>query len=123
MANAVTRIPLSASTQGEGIKIAATSTPGTTVHTTGTSATVQDEVRLYAFNSHTADVLVSVEWGAAGADTTIAQTVPFKQGLVRLMPPEDLILLGNGTVALTVKVFAGTTNVIYIYGAVYRCTP
>jgi len=124
MANAVSRIPLSASTQGQGVKIAATSTPGTLVHTTGTSATVQDEVRLYAYNAHTADVLVTVEWGGATApDQNIVQTVPFKAGLQRLTPPADLILLGNGSVALTVKVFAGTTNVIIIYGSVFRLTP
>jgi hypothetical protein len=46
-----------------------------------------------------------------------------KQGLQRLTPPEDLILTGSGSVALTVKVFAGTTNVIIIYGSVYRLTP
>lgn len=123
MANSVSRIPLSASTQGEGIKIAATSTPGTLVHTTGTSDTVQDEIRLYAFCRHTTAVAVTVEWGGAGTDLSFVQTVQINAGLIRLTPPEDLVLLGSGSVALTVKVFAGTTNVVYIYGSVFRCTP
>lgn len=124
MANAVARIPLSASTQGMGIKVAATASPGTLVHTTGISATQQDEIRLYAYNAHTADVLTTVEWGDATApDHNIVTPVLFKAGLQRLTPPEDLILAGNGSVALTVRVFAGTTNVIIIYGSVFRLTP
>jgi hypothetical protein len=124
MANAVSRIPFSASTQGQGIKIAATSTPGTLVHTTGVSLTVQDEIRLYFYNAHTADVLVTVEFGGATApDQNIVLTVPFKSGLVQCIPASDLMLTGSGSVALTVKVFAGTTNVIIAYGCVFRTTP
>lgn len=124
MANDVTRLPFSGSTQGQGIKIAATATPGTTIHTTGTSATIQDEIRLYFYNSHTADVVVTVEFGGATApDQNIVLTVPFKSGLVRCIPASDLILTGNGSVALTVKAFAGTTNVVIAYGCVYRMTP
>lgn len=124
MANAVSRIPFSASTQGQGLKIAATATPGTLVHTTGVSLTVQDEIRLYLYNAHTADVLVTVEFGGPAApDQNIVLTVPFKSGLVAVTPASDLILTGSGTVALTVKVFAATTNVIIAYGCVYRTTP
>lgn len=124
MANAVSRIPFSASTQGQGIKIAATSTPGTTLHTTGVSATIQDEIRLYLYNSHTADVLVTVEFGGATApDQNISLTVPFRSGLVQVIPASDLILTGSGSVALTLKAFAATANVVIAYGCVYRCTP
>ncbi len=120
--NATSLIPFSASTQGTGVKIVQTSTPGTLVHTTGTSATVVDEVWLYLFNSHTADVVVTIEFGGATApDENIIQTVLFKQGLTLAIP--GLILLGNGTTALTVKIFAGTANVITASGYVYRITP
>ena len=113
---------LSASTQGKAIKIAATATAGTLVHTTGVSATIKDEIWLYAYNSHTADVLVTVEFGGATApDQNIVVTVPFKAGLVLLVP--GLILLGDGATGLTVKVFAGTTNVVTITGWVNRITP
>lgn len=122
--NAVARIPFSASTQFQGIKIGATATPGTLVHTTGVSATIQDEIRLYLYNAHTADVLVTVEFGGATApDQNIILTVPFKSGLVQVLPASDLILAGSGSVALTLKIFAGTTNVIIALGCVYRLTP
>lgn len=124
MANEVTRLPFSASTQGQGVKIAATATPGTLIHTTGVSATTQDELRLYFYNAHTADVLVTVEFGGATApDQNIVLTVPFKAGLVQVIPASDLILVGNGSVALTVKVFAATANVVVAYGSVYRLIP
>lgn len=126
MANTVSRMPFSASTQGQGIKIVQTATAGTLIHTTGTGlyTAAQDEMRLYFYNSHTADVLVTVEYGGATApDQNIILNVPFKSGLVQCTPASDLILAGNGTVALTVKAFAAVANVVIAYGCVYRLTP
>ncbi len=122
MANAVSKIPFSASTQGEAIKVVATATAGTLIHTTGVSATVIDEVWLYAFNSDTADRTLTIEYGGATApDQNIVLTIPLKQGLVVVVP--GLPLLGNGTVALTVNAFASAANVVTIYGFVNRITP
>ena len=122
MANAVSKIPFSGSTQGQGIKVVATATAGTTIHTTGTSATVLDEVWLWLFNSTTADVVTTIEFGGATApDQNIVLTVPFKSGLVMAVP--GVSLLGNGTTGLTVKVFAATANVITVTGYVNRITP
>ena len=122
MANAVAKIPISASTQGQGIKVAATGTAGTLIHTTGTSATVIDEVWLWLFNSTTADVVTTIEFGGATApDQNIVLTVPFKSGLVMTVP--GMPLLGNGSVALTVKSFAASANVITVSGYVNRITP
>jgi energy-converting hydrogenase Eha subunit H len=122
MANATSIIPFSASTQGEPIKIVATSTPGTLLHTTLTSATTVDRVWLWAFNSHTADLLLTVEFGGATApDQNIVLTIPFKAGLVLVVP--GLPLLGNGSVSLTVKAFAGTTNLITCSGYILRVVP
>ena len=122
MANAVSKIPFSASTQGQAVLVAATSTAGTTVHTTGTSATVLDEVWLWLYNAHTADVLTTIEFGGATApNQNIVLTVPFKSGLVMAVP--GIALLGDGTTGLTVKVFAATANVITVTGYVNRITP
>jgi hypothetical protein len=122
MANAVSKIPFSGSTQGQAVLIVATATAGTTVHTTGISATVIDEVWLWLYNAHTADVLTTIEFGGATApNQNIVLTVPFKSGLVMAVP--GLPLLGSGSVALTVKVFAATTNVITVSGYVNRITP
>lgn len=122
MANAVARIPFSGSTQGQGIKVVATGTPGTTIHTTGTSATVIDEVWLYAFNSDTLDRVLTIEFGGATApDQNIVVTVPTKGGLILVVP--GLILLGSGAASLTVKAFAASANVVTVSGYVNRITP
>lgn len=122
MANATALIPFSGSTQGKPIKVVATGTLGTTIHTTGTSATVVDQVWLYAFNSDTADRTLTIEFGGATApDQNIVTTIPFKTGLVLVVP--GLILLGNGTVALVVSAFASSANVVTVSGWVYRTTP
>ncbi len=122
MANAVARIPFSGSTQGQGIKIAATSSPGTLIHTTGTSATILDEIWIYLFNSDTVDRITTIEFGGATApDQNIVLTVPTKGGLILAVP--GLILLGNGSIALTVKAFAAATNVVTASGYVNRITP
>lgn len=122
MANATAIIPFSASTQGQGVKVAATSTAGTLIHTTGTSATIVDRLSIWAFNSHSADVELTIEFGGATApDQNIVQTITADTGLTLVV--DGLVLLGNGSAALTVKAFAGTTNVVVINGYVMRITP
>ena len=122
MANAVSKITFSESEQGKGIKVAATSTPGTPVHTTDPSATFIDEVWLYAWNSHTADLALTVEFGGTSApEQNIVVTIPAQSGLALVVP--GLPLLGNGTTGLSVKAFCPTANKIVILGFVNRITP
>lgn len=114
-----TKVLLSGSTQGKPIKVAATATAGTTIHATGTSATNIDEVWLYAFNSSTGPVSLTVEYGGVTApDQNIVITIPATSGLTLVVP--GLILLGDGAAAATIKAFAGTANVITISGYVNR---
>lgn len=114
-----TRELLSASTQGRGIKVAATATAGTLIHTTGTSAAVEDEVWLYAYNSSTSVVELTVECGGATSpDDTIKQSIPSKAGLTLVMP--GLTYRGSGSAGLEIRAFAATTNVIVIHGHVNR---
>jgi len=106
---------LSGSTNGKAIKVAATSTAGTTIHTAVSGTTDIDEVWLYAVNSSTSDVKLTIEWGEATApDGNIEQTVTAESGLMLIAPG---LLLQNG---LVVKAFAATTNVICIHGYVNR---
>src|SRR5690242_9972492 len=112
-AQVFTKALLSASTNGRGIKVTATSSPGTLVHTAVSGTSSFDEIYLYAYNGHTADVQVTVEWGGTTVpDDNIIITIPFKQGRFLIA---DGRLLQNG---LTVNVFAATTNVIVIDGFV-----
>lgn len=122
MANAVAKIPFSGSTQGQAVLVVATATAGTTIHTTGTSATVIDEVWMYAYNGHTADVLLTIEFGNATVPNgNVRVTVPFSAGLMFVIP--GLPLLGSGSAGLSVKAFAATANVITLSGYVNRITP
>jgi hypothetical protein len=110
---------LSGSTQGRGIKVAATSSPGTTIHTTGISSSVIDEVWLYAYNGHTADVLVTIQFGnTTSPDDDIKVTIPAQSGLVLVVP--GFTLTGTGSAGNVVRAFAATTNVITINGYVNR---
>jgi hypothetical protein len=71
MATTVSRIPLSGSTDGRGIKIAATETAGTLVHTGTSSETDCDVVTLYATNSSGSAVNLTIEYGGVGQALTI----------------------------------------------------
>jgi hypothetical protein len=101
---------------GNGIIINPTATAGTTVHT-AESTPIKDEIFIYAFNTDTDDVIVTLEWGGVvDPDNTIEVVVPATDGLHLLTPG---LILSNDDV---VKCFASVTNVIVIYGFVNRIT-
>ena len=110
---------LSASTDGRGIAVAATSSGGTTIHTGSGTATTLDEIWLYAVNSDTSDIKLTLEWGATGLADPIEVTITAEAGLTLVAP--GLLIKGNGT-PLVVKAFAGTTNKIFIHGYVNQIT-
>jgi hypothetical protein len=111
-----TKTILSGSTDGRAIKVAATATPGTLIHTGSTTAATLHEVWLYAFNSDTANVKLTVEWGGVTApDDSIEVTIPLESGLFLIVP--GLLIKGNAT-ALVVRAFAATANVLTINGFV-----
>ena len=112
------KIVLSGSTDGRAIKVAATATPGTTIHTASSTATVYDEIWLYAQNTDTTARKLTIEWGGVSApDDLIEITIPAESGLTLVSP--GLVLKGNAT-PLVVKAFAATTNVVAVYGYVNR---
>lgn len=109
------KIALSGSTNGRMIAVAATSTPGTLIHTATSSTTYEDEIWIYAVNSSTSAVKLTLEWGGTTANTDhIELTVSGESGLVLVSP--GLILQNS----LVVRAFAGTANVINIAGYVNR---
>jgi hypothetical protein len=113
------KVLLSGSTQGKAIKVAATTSTGTTIHATGTSSSVIDEVWLYAYNSSASAVTLTIQYGGTTAvDNDIKLTIPATSGLTLVVP--GLILTGTGSAANTVYAYAGTTNVITISGYVNR---
>ena len=107
------KVKLSGASDGLNNKIAATSSAGDTVHTA--HATALDEVWLYACNTSTSDVKLTVEWGATSDDERLTEvTIGAEAGWVLVIPG---LLLTN---SLVVKAFAGTPNVINVNGYVNR---
>ena len=105
---------------GLGIKVAATATAGTAVHTASATATTIDEIWLYAVNTHTSDIKLTIEWGeATEPNGNIEYTVKAENGLYLIVP--GLLLQGNAT-AKVVRAFAATANEIVIHGYVNRIT-
>jgi hypothetical protein len=108
---------LSNSTNGKQIKVAATTTAGTAIHTAVAGTGDLDEVWLWAVNNHTVTVELCVEFGGAtDPDDLICVSLPARQGLVLVVPG---LLLQNG---LGVAAFAGVANVVSISGFVNRIT-
>lgn len=109
------KVLLSGSTNGKQIKVAATATAGTLLHTAVAGTSSLDEVWLYAVNSSASSVKLTIEWGEATApDGNIEISVPAESGYTLVVPG---LLLQNG---LTIRAFAGTANVILINGYVNR---
>ena len=109
---------LSGSTDGRAIKVAATATAGTLIHTGSTTVATLDEIWLYAQNTDTTARKLTIEWGGTTApDDLIELTVGPESGLVLVAP--GLIIKGNAT-PLVVRAFAALTNVVTIHGYVNR---
>ena len=118
MATALKR-KLSGSTDGKPIKVVATATLGTTIHTAvaGTTAGTFDEIWLYAYNGNSVAVDLTIEFGGATVpDQNIVLTLASKSGLQLIVPG---LILQNGMV---VTAFASIANVITISGFVNSIT-
>jgi hypothetical protein len=114
-----TKVLLSGSTQGKAIKVAATASSGTTIHATGTSASIIDEVWLYAYNSSSGPITLTIQFGGTTAvDNDIKIDIPPTSGLTLVVP--GLILVGTGAAANTITAFAGTADVVTVSGYVNR---
>jgi hypothetical protein len=118
MATAAKR-KLSGSTDGAAVKVAATATAGTLIHTAvaGTTAGTFDEVWAWAYNGHTAAVTLTLEFGGVGVpDHNIIVTLAAKSGLQLVIPG---LILQNSKV---VRAFASVADVVTISGFVNSIT-
>ena len=116
----IAKTALSGSTDGRGVKVVATATAGTTIHTGSGTATTYEEIWLYAINTSAADVKLTVEWGGTTSpDDLIEQTITTEGGLILVAP--GLIIKGNAT-PLVVKAFAASANVVILHGYVNQIT-
>lgn len=108
---------LSGSTDGRGIKVVATATAGTLIHTAvaGQIDGTYDEIYLYACNNHTSAVTLTIEFGGTtNPDDNVIVTLASKTGYSLIIPG---LILQNGC---AVKAFASTANVVAVSGFVNR---
>ena len=110
---------LSGSTNGKGIKIAATATAGTAIHTATAGTSNLDEVWLWAWNSDTVERLLTIEFGGVTDPDNLVEIPipPSSSDDPKLVIPGWL--LQNG---LAIAGFAAATNVVVVYGYVNRIT-
>lgn len=113
------KIELSGSADGRGIKVVATATAGTLIHTANavTGADNYDEIWLWAYNSDTTARKLTIEWGGVTVpDDLLEITIPPESGAILIIPGW---VLQN---ALVVRAFCATANVVMINGYVNRIT-
>lgn len=104
---------LSGSTNGRNVKVAATATAGTLIHTA--HATDKDEIWAWATNTSTADVKLTLEWGGVTSpDDLVEITIPPELGDFPIV--RGCILSGS----VVFRAFAASANVINIRGFVNR---
>lgn len=108
----ITKAKLSGSTNGRGIKVAATSTPGTTIHTA--DATALDEIVTYVTNTDSTDRTITFEFGGT---TSVDDHMKF------IIPAGETVPCVPGiplTGSVVCRAFASSANVLTVFGFVNR---
>lgn len=112
-----TKTKLSGSTNGKNLKVVATSTPGTLVHTAVTGTTNWDEIYIFAVNTDTVTRTLTIEFGGTTSpDDLIEIDLEALKGAYLVIPGW---LLQNG---LVVRAFGSAANVIEVNGYVNSIT-
>lgn len=108
----------SGSVAGKPVLVAATASPGTTLHTTADAADDAglDEIWIWAFNNHTTSVTLTLQFGGTADKDHIVQTIPNQQGMVLVVPGCRL------NAATVVKAFASVADVVSCLVSVNRYT-
>jgi hypothetical protein len=114
-----TKVLLSGSSQGQPITVTATASTGTTIHTTGIDSAIIDEVWLYANNTSTSPVLLTIQFGGTGA-VQHAKPITLAPQSGDVLVVAGLPLTGTGGATKPVYAFAATASVVTISGYVNR---
>ena len=106
-------LPLSAAPTGLPILIAATATAGTAIHAGQIKKTHgYDALTLFLQNSHSSAVDASIEITDGTTTRTIVVSLASKAAAVKVLDSWPILE------GITVRVFAGTTNVVHAHGSV-----
>ena len=106
-----TKMPLSGSTDGRNIAVAATATPGTTIHTATASSGVDslDEVWVWAGSTSASAVQLGLTFGGGNQPgDQICSTVPVEYTGLTLVVPG--LVMRNSTVLTATASAAGKVN-------------
>lgn len=106
------KLKLSGSTDGRGINVAATATPGTPIHTA--HATSLDEIWLWAGNPGPTVRMLTIEFGGVNNADQIKLSIPAESALILMVP--GLVL----TNSVVVRAFAAVVNELSVHGYVNR---
>lgn len=113
----VSRVLLSGSTDGKPVVVAATATPGTTIHTAVSGSVSFDEVYLWVSNVTASAATLTIEFGSTtdpGGHICKAYSVPANSPPIPVVTGQSL---NNGAV---VKAFSGTASALNITGHANR---
>ncbi len=111
----ITKEFLSGSTNGRGIKVVATATLGTVIHTEPNVTDQKDEVWLTAWNSDGTARLLTIEFGGVTDPDDIIEITLAANAELKIIVPGQIL---DGGVVVTA--FAAAANVIVISGWVNR---
>lgn len=111
------RVHLSGSTNGKPVPVAATATPGTTIHTALSGTSGFDEIYLWVSNVTGSAATLTLEWGGVtdpGDHLCKGYSIAANSGPTLVAAG---LVLNN---SLVVKAFSGTASALNIVGYVNR---
>ena len=114
----ISKLALSASTDGRPIEVATNSSAGTTIHTGPSVAADFDEIWLWATNNNTTAETLVLQWG--GTTSTDDNMLSVIQPNETVLVSPGWIIKGNASTALIVKAYSTTANKVSIIGYVNR---
>jgi hypothetical protein len=110
------KIPFSGSTNGRGVLVSASATPGTLIHTAVSGSASFDEVWIYCQNTSASTAFLDVEFGGTSTADQIEIAIPGESGLILVVPG---LFLNN---SLPVRAYSSILNVLSMHGYVNRVT-
>lgn len=110
------RVQLSGSTNGIPIPVVATSSPGTTIHTTP-AANAIDEIYFWASNVTNTAAYLTVQWGGT---TDVTNDLVWEYSIPANSPPVPIATGQILQAGLIVKAWSGTASAINLTGFVNR---
>jgi hypothetical protein len=110
------RVPLSESPNGVPIAVAATSTPGTLIHSAIGATNAQDEIYLEVANITSNPVTLTLEWGGVLTVNHLVDSLTIPPNSPPLSVACGQMLNGG----LVVRAYASVANALTVTGKAYR---